>query len=145
MRPLTSAQPALLGDAHDFVEVFLGHVISLLPDALLQLSDLLEVVALLLMFRLHLEVLQRLVELLVLCALLFLLESLNLNLLLQEPALDLCHMLVRFEHFSQKVIWTRNGHLGLNQELHAFHDIGASRVVAVNNSPNKQCQLARVK
>ena len=39
-------------------------------------------------------------------------------------------MLISFEHFSEEIIWPRNGHLGLNEELHAFHYIRSRGIVA---------------
>ena len=91
---------------HDFIKIGVFHIIALLSNTFLQLADLIQIVSLLLVFRLHLEVFESLMELLVLCPLLFLLERLNLDLLLEKAALDLGHMGVRFEHLSQKVVWT---------------------------------------
>lgn len=78
--------------------------------------DRVEVIALLLMLCLHLEVFQGLVELFVLCSLLFLLERLDLRLLPEETALNFGHMLICLEHLSEEVIGARDRHLRLNQE-----------------------------
>ena len=91
---------------HDFIEIGVFHIIALLSNTFLKLADLIQIVSLLLVFRLHLEVFERLMELLVLCPLLLLLERLNLHLLLEKAALDLGHMRVRFEHLSEKIVGT---------------------------------------
>lgn len=108
---------------HDLIEVCVSHIIAFLTDPLLQLLDLVEVITLFLMLGLHLEVFEGFVEFLVLCSSLLLLERLDLCLLLEEAALDFGHVLVRFEHLSEEVVWTRNRHLGLDKELHALHHI----------------------
>lgn len=62
------------------------------------------------MLCLHLEVFQRFVELFVFVSLLLLLKSFDLHLLLKKSALNLAHVVISFEHLSQKVVWARNWH-----------------------------------
>ena len=98
---LSSGLPhALLRSTHDLIKVFVAHVISLLTNALLQQTNLVHVIALLLMLCFHLEVLEGLMELLVLSLLLLLFECLDFDLLFQKSALDLGHVSITFEHLS---------------------------------------------
>lgn len=54
---------------------------------------------------------------------LLLLEGSYLVLLLEEPALDLLHVLVSLEHFCEVVIGSVDWNLSLNQDFHGAHDI----------------------
>lgn len=116
---------------HQLVEIFVSHVVSLLLNLLLELVNLGDIVALFSVLCLHLEVFESLVELLVLRPLLLLLECLDLDLLLQEATLHIGHVDVRLEHLGEEVVGSRDRHLRLHQELHSFHDVGASCVIAV--------------
>ena len=55
-----------------------------------------------------------LVELLVLKSLLFLLESLDLALLVQQSTLNLRHVLISLQHLRKEVIWSANRHFSLH-------------------------------
>ena len=120
---------AALVDPHDAVELLLADI-ALVFDALLEIADHLEVFSLLLMLILHLEVLQRLVELLVLRTKLLFLERLDLNLLLQQLALDLEHMVIVFKHFCVEIIRPTNRHTCLHQEREPFDNIVSRDVIA---------------
>ena len=98
-----SSRPFLLLH-HNFIEIGVFHIVPFLSNAFLKLADLVQIVALLLVLRLHLEVFERLVELLVLCPLLLLLKRLYLDLLFEQAAFHLGHVGVRFEHLREKVV-----------------------------------------
>ena len=95
---------------HKLVEIFVSHIVASLLDPLLQLADLLQVLALLTVLGLLLEVFESLVELLVFSALLLLLKRLNLDLLLQKATLNVCHVRVRLKHLRKEVVWARDRH-----------------------------------
>ena len=98
-------------------------------DLLLERVDLLDVLPLLAVSLRLLVGLDRLVELFVLHARLLLLESLDLALLLQQPRFHLGHVLVRFEHLSEEIIWTADWDLGLHQDFHTFLHIFTCHIV----------------
>lgn len=122
---------ASLVDFHDLVELTFVHVVALILDSLLEFGDHFHVVLLLLMLILHLEVLQRLVELFVLSAQLLLFECLDLDLLLQQAALHLHHVLVIFEHLCEEIIGSSYGDTCLHKESKPFHHVVAGIVVAL--------------
>jgi len=95
----------------------------------LEVLDLLVVLSLVLMLLLHLVVLDGLVELFVFKSLLLLLKSLDTNLLLQKSTLDGAHVVISLEHFSQEIVGSRDGDLGLDEEFHALHDVVPGGVV----------------
>ena len=117
-RPLSPTfAPVLLVAATIEYLVELAFVDLLAPallDLLLECVDLLDVLSLLAVSLRLLVGLDRLVELLVLHARLLLLKGLDLALLLQQTRLHLCHVLVRFKHFGEKIIWATDWDLGLN-------------------------------
>ena len=117
--------------AHHLVKIFISHLIALLLNLVLQVVDLVHALLLLVMLRLHLEVLEGLMELLVFGTLLLLFEGLNLGLLLQETALNLNHVLVSLEHLSEEIVGSGDRHARLNKELHALHDVGTGGVVTI--------------
>jgi hypothetical protein len=104
----TTLAKATLVDFHDLIEIAFFHIVSFLFDALLELGDHLNIFFFLLMFVLHLEVLQRLMEFLVFSAKFFLFKSLDLDLLLQQATFNLDHMLVIFKHLRKKIVWSSN-------------------------------------
>lgn len=117
----------------DLVELLFVDLISAgasaLSDPLLEAVDVLHVSFLLLVLLGLLVCLNGLVELLVLKLLLFLLEGLNLLFLLQESALDLGHLLISFEHFSEKVVRATDRNFGLQENLHALSSVLPRHVV----------------
>lgn len=121
---------AALVDVHDLVELPVVHVIALILDPLFELGNHLHIVFLLLMLILHLEVLQRLVELFVLSTQLLLLKCLDFHLLLQQSALNLHHVLVILEHLCKEIIGSTDGNAGLYQESQPFDNVITRIVVA---------------
>ena len=120
-----------MSDAHHLVEIFVSHVVALLANLVLQVIDLGHGFSLLSMLCLIFKVLEGLMELLVFSSLLLLFESLDLALLFQETALNLNHMLVSLKHLGEEIVRSGDRHAGLNEELHALHDVGTSRVVTI--------------
>lgn len=109
----------------------LGISVSLArAKVVLEAIDLLRVLSLVLVLLLHLVVLDGLVELFVLQTLLFLLERLDSDLLLEQTALDAAHVVVSFEHLGEEVVGSGDGDLGLDEEFHPLHDIVSGQVVA---------------
>jgi len=115
---------------HDLVELFVAQLLAaLLRNLLLELVNVLHVLALFSVFRAHLEVLQGLVQLFVFLFGLLLLEHLDAGLLLQKTFLDVQHVLIGFEHFCKEVVGSRDRHLRLQQEFHALNHVLSGRVV----------------
>lgn len=75
------------------------------------------------------ELFDSFVELPVLLLRLFLLKLLHLLLLLQKSCLNLLHVLVRLHHLCEEIVRPTDGHLRLNQNLHAFDHILPSLIV----------------
>ena len=110
---------------HEFVEILIGHVISLLLDFLLKLIDGVHVLLLLLMLGFLFEIFQGLVELFVLITLFLFFEGLDSDLLFEQATLHLYHVEVCFEHFCEEIVGSRNGYTRLNKELHSLHYVCA--------------------
>ena len=117
-RPLSPTfLPMLLVAASIEYLVELAFIDLLAPaplDLLLERVDLLDVLSLLAVSLRLLVGLYRLVELLVLHPRLLLLKGLDLALLLQQTRLHLCHVLVRFQHLGEKIVWATDWDLGLD-------------------------------
>mmetsp|Transcript_3569 Transcript_3569/g.5401 ORF Transcript_3569/g.5401 Transcript_3569/m.5401 type:complete len:208 (+) Transcript_3569:266-889(+) len=122
---------ALLGSLvhHDLFEFFVAHVAAGLLELVLEGGDGLHVVLLLLVPLLLRERLDSLVELLVLLLALLLLELGDFGLLLHQAALDLAHMGVRLQHFSQEIVGSADWGLGLHEDAHALHHVLPGQVV----------------
>ena len=68
-------------------------------------------------------------ELFILLSLSFILETLDLQLLFQDAALNLAHVFVRLQHFCKEVIRSTDWQLCLHKNLHAFHDIFSGDII----------------
>ena len=90
--------------SHDFVKVSIVHIVTSLLHSLLQLLNTAHALTFLLMFFLHLVVFDSFVELLILRTMLLLFEALHLDLLLENTALYVGHMLVCLIHLCEEVI-----------------------------------------
>jgi hypothetical protein len=118
---------------HNLVELLVAELLaSLLGDLLLQLVNVLHVFPFFSVFCPHLVVLQSLVQLFVFLLGLFLFEHLDSGLLLEQSLLDVQHVLVRFKHFSQKVVRSRDRNFCLEKEFHALDHIFTRCVVESN-------------
>jgi hypothetical protein len=53
--------------------------------------------------------------------------------LFQETALNLNHVLVSLKHLGEEIVRSGDRHAGLNEELHALHDVGTSSVVTIKD------------
>lgn len=124
----------------NLVKFFLFDV-SLFSDTFLESADLVKVFSLFGMAFVLFVGLNGFVELLVLHALLAFFEGLDLLLLGQQSRLNFSHLLVRLQHLGEEVIWSANGHLGLNQDLHAFLDILTGQIVAKTMRIRKTLKL----
>ena len=102
----------------------LGISVSLASaKVVLEAIDRLHVLSLVLVLLLHLVVLDGLVELFVLQTLLFLLKSLDSDLLFEESALDAAHVVIGFEHLGEEIVGSGDGDLSLDEEFHTLHDV----------------------
>ena len=84
------------------------------------------------MLCLHFVVLEGLVELFILRALLLLFKSFYFDLLFENSAFDIGHVMVCLEHFGQEVVRARDRDPRLHQELHAFHYICSCGIIESN-------------
>jgi hypothetical protein len=76
--------------------------------------------------------LEGLVELLVLLATLLLLELHDFLLLLEQPSLNLLHVVVCLDHLCEEVVWSFDGAVGLNTDSHGFLNVLTGDVVECN-------------
>ena len=114
--PLATSAPII----EDLLHISLLQVISLFLYLFLQLRDLVKIGSLFLMLLSLFVRFESLMELFVLQALLLFFKRLDLVLLLKDAGLNLGHVLVTLQHLCEKIIWSTNGDLGLDEELHGF-------------------------
>lgn len=98
----------------ELIKVFFVSISTSVLNLLLELVDVIHILALFFVLFVLLECFDCLVELFVFISLLSLFEVLNLDLLLQKLRFDFCHVLICFKHLCEEIIRSTDGDLGLN-------------------------------
>jgi hypothetical protein len=123
-RTLLLALTTLVFLVHDLVELVITKSIpTVLLHTLFEFLNVFDVFIFLDMLGPHFMVFQRFMQLFVLALMLFLLKGFDFLLLLEKPHLDAGHVVVTFQHLSEKIVGSRYRYMGLYQEFHAFHHV----------------------